>query len=163
MALFAAGFGAVLLGLTQTGALVGEAAGQSRPRPAIAAPDPGAEGDRVPNVPELRRTADRPGTRRASRVATAPASPAPIRRADDTMVVCSVLLQGEAAEVTGGSPLDPGIARISGDGTAVSVVWSSVRIEGEEGQKRASCTAEDQQIVSLILDGEELLDGPQPY
>lgn len=170
MALFAARAGAVWIALTLASAGAGPAAAQTRPPPAVvpdvgpdAGPDPGSEGDPAPNIPELRRTEQRPGIRRQDRAEAGSRAPAPIRRADDTVVVCSILLQGEAAEVTDGAALDPGTARISGDGEAVEVVWSGVRIEGREGQTRASCRAEGQQVVSVVLAGEELLDGPQPY
>lgn len=166
MALFAARAGAIWIALTPALALASaggfEAAAQSRPPP-VTVPDPGAEGDPAPNIPSLRRTESRSGIRRDARAEAPSPPPAPIRRADDTVVVCSILLHGEAAEVTGGAALDPGTARISGDEEAIEVVWSGVRIEGEEGQTRASCRAEGQQIVSLVLSGEELLDGPQPY
>ena len=174
MALSAARAGAAWIALTLS-APATDAATQARPAAQVPVvepgpgPDPGAEGDRPPNVPEWGRSESKPGLRGKAHAAPQAAPegaaepPAPIRRADDTVVVCSILLHGEAAEVTGGAALDPGIARISGDGEAVRVVWSGVRIEGEEGQRRASCTAENQQVVSLVLDGEELLDGPQPY
>lgn len=167
MALFAARAGAVWIALTLASAGPGPAAAQSRPPPPPVVPetgpDPGAEGDPAPNIPELRRTDQRPGIRRQDRAEAASRAPAPIRRADDTVVVCSILLQGEATEVTDGAALEPGTARISGDDEVIEVVWSGVRIEGREGQTRASCRAEGQQVVSVVLAGEELLDGPQPY
>lgn len=163
MALFAARAGAVWIALSLASAPAVDAAAQAKPSSAESPPDPGAEGDPSPNIPELRRNEERPGTRRQDRAEAAAPPPAPIRRADDTVVVCSILLQGAAAAVTDGAALEPGTARVSGDGEAIEVVWSGVRIEGREGQTRASCRAEDQQVVSVVLSGEELLEGPQPY
>lgn len=103
------------------------------------------------------------GSEPEARAEAPPPEPAPIGRATDTVVACNVLLQAGAAAVIGDATLDPGVARISSDGEGVTVVWSGARIEGESGQRRASCRAEDSQIISVVLDGEELLDGPQPY